>query len=310
MVTALAREELRRVAPGRPAALTVGIFDGVHRGHQALMQRLREDARRAGLAAGAVTLHPHPRQVIDPSVRIQYLTSLEERLDLLRGLGLDFVAPVTFTSELALTDARDFVRLLHEELHLATLVIGPDFALGRGRGGDPAALQALGRELGFTVDVIDLLRDDAHKISSSDLRRALADGDIAHVNALLGRRFALHGPVVRGFERGRSIGVPTANIAVGADRALPATGVYATLARVEGALRPSVTNIGVRPTFADSSALSVECHILDYDGDLYDQDLRIELATRLRGEMKFSGVEALVAQMRCDMEAARKALAP
>ena len=147
-----------------------------------------------------------------------------------------------------------------------------------------------------------------HKISSSDIRAGLAAGDIERVNDLLGRRFSLHGPVVRGRERGRTIGFPTANIAVGADRALPATGVYATLATIDGRVLPSATNIGVRPTFDDHDAISVECHILDYDADLYGRDLRIDLVTRLRGEIKFDGVEALRAQLARDCRDARAAL--
>ena len=257
MSTALAREELCRAAVGRPTALTLGIFDGVHRGHQALMQRLIESAARAGLASGVVTLHPHPRQVINPAVAIQYITSLEDRLDLLRGLGLQCVAPVTFTSELAQTDAASFVRLLVDHLQMQHLVIGPDFALGRRRGGDPQALATLGDELGFTVEVIDLLEAADAKVSSTDIRAALAAGSMDSVNALLGRRFSLHGPVVHGLERGRTIGFPTANIAVGADRALPATGVYATVAHVAETRLPSVTNIGVRPTFDDDSAITI-----------------------------------------------------
>ena len=308
MSTALAREELQRAAVGQPTALTLGIFDGVHRGHQALMARLIESAKRTDLAPGVVTLHPHPRQVITPAVQISYITSLEDRLDLLHGLGLPCVVPVTFTSELAQTDAADFVGLLVEHLQMRHLVIGPDFALGRCRGGDPETLRALGRELRFTVEVIELLEEAEGKISSTDIRRALSTGAIDQVNALLGRRFSLHGPVIYGVQRGRTIGFPTANIAVGADRALPAVGVYATIARVAGAPLPSVTNIGVRPTFNDDAALSIECHVFDFDGDLYKRDLRIEFAARLRGERKFDGADALVAQMKRDSAAARAVL--
>ena len=204
------------------------------------------------------------------------------------------------------------MRLLSEELQLSQLITGPDFALGRQRGGDLEALRALGAELGFRVDVIDMVReeqaDGEAKVSSSDIRGALARGDIDRVNDLLGRRFTLHGPVVTGFERGRTIGFPTANIAVGADRALPAAGVYATLALIDGVWQQSVTNIGVRPTFDDSEAVSVECHVLDYDGDLYGRDLRISLWGRLRGEVKFDGIEALKAQLARDCDDARALL--
>ena len=317
MPTQLTRAELRRVAAPRPTTVTIGIFDGVHRGHVALLRRVIERAAANGSAAGVVTFHPHPQHVLRPDMPLSYLTSLEDRLSLLTEAGLDIVAPITFTSELSQTDADDFVRVLVEELQLTELVTGPDFALGRQRGGDIATLRALGEELGFRLTVIDMVRDggpDAgddgdHKISSSDIRAGLAAGDIERVNDLLGRRFSLHGPVVRGRERGRTIGFPTANIAVGADRALPATGVYATLATIDGRVLPSATNIGVRPTFDDHDAISVECHILDYDADLYGRDLRIDLVTRLRGEIKFDGVEALRAQLARDCRAARLAIA-
>lgn len=318
MVTALAREQLQRAALGRPTALTIGIFDGVHRGHQAIIRELIARARRHGLAAGAITFHPHPREVLRRDLAIEYVTSLEDRLALLLETGLDTVATVSFTSEFAQTEAGDFVRMLVEELELKRLIIGEDFALGRQRGGDPKTLAQLGRELGFEVDVIDLVADSGdspvdsqaeEKISSTEIRAALNDGQIERVADLLGRRFSVHGPVVRGFERGRSIGFATANVAVGADRAIPGPGVYATLAHLPEGPSPSVTNIGVRPTFEDGGGLSIECHIFDFDRDIYDTDLRVEFVQRLRGERKFDGVEQLIEQIGRDCDAARRLLA-
>ena len=310
MVTELAREELRRAAPGRPCALTIGVFDGVHLGHQAVLRDVIARARAENLAAAAVTFHPHPRQVLRPDLAIEYVTSLEDRLRLLRDAGLDAVATVSFTSEFAQTDAGDFVRMLVEELSLARLIIGEDFALGRQRGGDTETLRALGAELGFAVDVIDLVPDGdgTEKVSSTDIRDGLAAGDVARVAELLGRPFSIHGPVVLGFERGRTIGFATANVAVGNDRAIPAPGVYATRARLESepdAALASVTNIGVRPTFEDGAPLSIECHIFDFERDIYNTDLRVEFAARLRGERKFGGVDELRAQIDKDCAAAR-----
>ena len=319
MVTELAREELRRAAPGRPTALTIGVFDGVHRGHQAVLRDVIGRARAEGLAATAVTFHPHPRQVLRPDLAIEYVTSLEDRLRLLRETGLDAVATVSFTSEFAQTEAGDFVRMLAGEFSLARLIIGEDFALGRQRGGDPETLRALGAELGFAVDVIDLVPDGdgTEKVSSTEVRGSLAEGDVVRVAELLGRRFSIHGPVVLGFERGRTIGFPTANVAVGNDRAIPAPGVYATRAIIEGeagveggagSALPSVTNIGVRPTFEDGAPLSIECHIFDFERDIYGTDLRVEFAARLRGERKFGGVGELTAQIAEDCAAARELL--
>ncbi len=309
MVTALAREELRRAALGRPTALTIGVFDGVHRGHQTVLRHVVEQAQAHGLASAAITFHPHPRQVVRPDLAMQYVTSLEDRLALIKQTGIDSVATVSFTSDFSLTDAGDFVRMLVEELQLARLIIGEDFALGRQRGGDPEALQALGRELGFDVEVIELLtQDSADKVSSTEIRRALSEGDVELVSGLLGRRFSLHGPVVVGFKRGATIGFATANVAVANDRAIPAPGVYATIAHLDSGPVASVTNIGMRPTFDDGGGLSIECHIIDFADDIYGTDLRVEFVQRLRGERKFDGVEALVKQIGSDRDAARELL--
>ena len=313
MVTELARGELRRAALGRPTALTIGVFDGVHRGHQIVLRHVVERAQAEGLAAAVITFHPHPRQVLRPDLTTEYVTSLEDRLALIKETGVDSVATISFTSEFALTAADDFVRLLVEEFQLARLIIGEDFALGRQRGGDPETLKALGAELGFAVEVVELLTSDtahsADKVSSTEIRSALGAGDVSRVGELLGRRYSLHGPVVVGFKRGRTIGFPTANVAVGNDRSIPAPGVYATIARLpsnEGVrVLPSVTNIGVRPTFDDGGALSIECHIIDFDEDIYGADLRVEFVERLRGEQKFDGIQALVAQIGSDRDAAR-----
>jgi riboflavin kinase/FMN adenylyltransferase len=188
------------------------------------------------------------------------------------------------------------------------LVLGPGFALGRGREGTPERLSEIGKDLGFTVDVCPPLEEDGGIVSSSAVRAALAAGDMERVAQLLGRPYALEGPVVAGARRGRLLGFPTANIAVGADRALPAFGVYATTAYPGGIRHPAATNIGIRPTF-DNGAPSVEVYILDFDGDLYGQNLRIELVKRLRGEMRFGDIEALKAQMEKDIANARAVLA-
>jgi riboflavin kinase/FMN adenylyltransferase len=310
VVTELARSELRRASLGRPSALTIGVFDGVHRGHQIVLKHVADSARRHGLASAAITFHPHPRQVLRPDLTTEYVTSLEDRLSLIMQTGLDAVATVSFTSDFSLTDAGDFVRMLVEEFQLARLIIGQDFALGRQRGGDPETLKVLGQQLGFEVEVIELLTSDsADKVSSTEIRNALADGDVSLVGDLLGRRYSLHGPVVVGFERGRTIGFATANVAIGNDRAIPAPGVYATIAHIQSGPMPSVTNIGVRPTFDDGGGLSIECHIIDFDDDIYGTDLRVEFVERLRGERKFDGVDALVGQIGNDRDAARDLLA-
>ncbi|OGO51192.1 MAG: riboflavin biosynthesis protein RibF [Chloroflexi bacterium RBG_16_68_14] len=304
MTTQLAREELSRAAAGRPSAVTIGKFDGVHRGHRYLVGRLLERAREQGLASVVITIYPHPITVLRPGTPITYLCSLEERVALLRSLGVDEVGVLSFTSELAQLSYRDFLALLVEQLQLRLLLVGPDFALGRDRAGNVEALHALGEERGFQVEVPLMLNEGVAKVGSDAIRQALARGEMETVTQLLGRPFALRGPVVRGAERGQRIGFPTANIAVAPDLALPKFGVYVTWAYLGEAAYPSVTNIGQRPTF-DESRPTVETHLLDFEGDCYERELRIELLHRLRDEQRFPGVEELVTQIRRDVAAAR-----
>lgn len=302
----LAREELERHAPGRPAAVTIGVFDGVHRGHRYLIDELKQRAAERHLASAVVTLHPSPIQVLRPQVRVAYLTSLEERLELLRSTGADTVVPLTFTSEVAELSAFEFVKLLHDALRIRFILMGPDNAFGRGREGTPARVEEFGHELGFDVEVLQskLQGADSGRVSATAVRESLAAGDMERAADLLGRPYALRGPVVRGHDRGRGIGFPTANIAVTPDRALPAFGVYVTRAYVGGRAYQSATNIGINPTFQDERP-SVETYILDLEGDLYGRELRIEVLHRLRGEMKFPSIEDLAAAIAADVEATR-----
>lgn len=305
MSVTLARRELARIAAGRPSAVTIGVFDGVHRGHQHLVAGLIERARAENLAAVALTFNPHPRTVIRPGLGITYLTSLEERVELLQSLGLDAVGVLAFTSELAQLSPRDFLALLVEELQMRLLMVGPDFALGRNRAGTISVMRQVGQELGFSVEVAALLAEDDEKVGSSSIRHALSSGDIALVNKLLGRPFSLRGPVVTGDQRGRTLGFPTANIAIGLDRALPAYGVYVTRAYVRENTYESCTSIGIRPTFDVEPRPTVETFIIDFDEDIYGQEMRIDLLERLRGEQKFESVEELIAQMHKDIENTR-----
>lgn len=306
MSVTLAREELARAFPGRDCAVAIGVFDGVHRGHQHLMGRLREGARRAGLASVAVTFHPHPRTVLRPGTMITYLCTLEERVEMLRALGLDSVAILPFTSELAQLSANEFVGLVVQELRMKLLVVGPDFALGREREGSVETLRRLGEGMGFRVEVAELLTEGGQKVGSSAVREALARGDVERVARFLGRPFSLRGPVVVGSRRGHHLGFPTANIALGRDRALPAYGVYVTRALVGESAYPSCTNIGLRPTFDGEEQPTVEAYILDFQGDIYGQEIRLDLLHRLREELKFSSVEELRAAIQRDVEATRE----
>jgi riboflavin kinase/FMN adenylyltransferase len=300
----LIREELRRAVTPGAHALTLGVFDGVHRGHQLLFGRLREEAAARRLSTGIVTFHPHPISVLRPEIEISYLTSLETRVEQLRTTGVDFVAVVQFTSELAQVSAEDFARILVEEAGLKLFVTGHDFALGRNREGTPERLAELGLDLGFEVQPIELLPEDGAPVSSTRVRQALASGAMEEATELLGRPFVLRGPIVHGDERGRTIGFPTLNLGLSPDLALPAHGVYVSCTELDGARFEGCTNIGVRPTF-DGDRLMVETHLLDFDREVYGSIITVELLDRLRPERRFDGPDALVAQIQLDLAATR-----
>ena len=303
----LIEEELARVAPDRETALTIGVFDGVHLGHQYLIQNLKQTAAAENLLSGVVTFRHHPRLVLYPEVKLTYLTSLSERIRLLTDLGVELVVALSFSLELAKLGVREFVSLLQRHLKMRALVIGPDFALGKGREGDASALQALGQELNFMVEVVPAKLWQGEAVSSTAIRLALSQGDPRKVSQLLGRRFRLGGKVIKGDERGKVLGFPTANIAPDPEEALPADGVYATRAFVGQAVYKAVTNIGIRPTFGGGQRL-IEVYLLDFEGDLYGQELEIELVECLRGEIRFASVEELKAQIVRDVEGVRALL--
>lgn len=304
----LVEEELARAVSERDTALTIGVFDGVHLGHQFLIGKLKEKAAENGLLSGVVTFHRHPRLVLSPDSKITYLTSLKERIRLLEGLGVEHVVTLSFTPELSQLGAREFIALLKRYLRVRGLVIGPDFALGKRREGAAPTLRALGDELDFVVEVVPPMVLHGEVVSSTAIRHALSRGDMMAVNKLLGRHFTLAGQVSKGDERGKTLGFPTANLIPEPEQALPADGVYATRAFLSETAYQAVVNIGIRPTFGGGQRL-VEVHLFDFEGQLYGQELRIELVERLRGEMKFSSAEELKAQIARDVTQARALLA-
>ena len=305
-IPSFTRAQLSAGAPGPETALTIGVLDGVHRGHQALLGRLRDEARKRALSPGVVTLHPHPITVLRPEIRPSYLTSLEDRMELMRVAGADWVVPLTFTSEVSEISAEELAGAFHQLLRMRLMVLGPDAAFGRGAPKDTSArMKALGTEIGFEVVQIEPLMHDHERYSSTAVRRALGEGDMERVTALLGRNYRLSGPIVRGFERGRTIGFPTANISVAADRALPALGVYATRAHVSGRTLRGATNIGTRPTF-DAGHISIETYLLDFEGDIYGERMDIEIVHRIRGEVAFANVDDLKRAITADVAAVRE----
>jgi riboflavin kinase/FMN adenylyltransferase len=301
--------DLTQLTADRPVVLTVGVFDGVHLGHQTLMRQVVEAAReRHGLSA-VLTLDPHPVEVLSPGVPISYLTTLDERLELIDEQGLDLCLVLNFTPQVAQTPARDFVLLLREHLQLVELWEGPDFALGHGRQGDLAFLQTLGEELGFTVHRVDYQRADGTTISSTAIRELILAGDVAEAATMLGRPPSVRGPVVHGAERGHRLGFPTANIDIPPKKVVPANGVYAVRVRLGDELFGGAANVGIRPSFEDAQR-TIEAYVFDFYRSIYGQTLEVQFVQRLRDEIRFTDIEDLVVQMRRDVEQARAILAP
>lgn len=292
-----------------PVALAVGNFDGVHLGHRHLFERVVAAARAFGGAALALTFDPHPTRVLAPARAAPLLTSLDRRLELMAALGLDAVIVQRFDTAVSSQPAREFVEQVVLGLRAREVFVGHDFHFGRNREGTGELLREFGAELGFVAHRVDPVTDDGAPISSTRARRALADGDLPLARRLLGRDFDLDGLVVRGDQRGRTIGFPTANLATPVE-ALPKDGVYAVRARV--ASEPGapaydgVLNLGVRPTVR--AGRSMEAHLLDVDRDLYGRTLRVTFIARLRDERRFDGLDALRAQIARDVESARAAL--
>jgi riboflavin kinase/FMN adenylyltransferase len=287
--------------------LTIGAFDGVHRGHQALIAGVVARARETDRLAALITFHPHPAQVLAPDRAPPYLTTPGEKVALLEALGVDLVVLLPFSHEVAATPAQDLMAQVAHHLRLRELWVGADFALGRNREGDVPRLRELGREFGYEVHVVQPVHDAEGAVSSSRIRRLLAEGHVAEAARLLGRFPSLSGEVVYGAQRGRRLGFPTANLEVRAERAVPANGVYAVFAVLGAERYPAVANVGVRPSF-DNGQRTVETHIFDFERDIYGCDLVVEFVERLRSERRFENIDDLVAQIGRDSERAREIL--
>ncbi|MCA9883246.1 MAG: bifunctional riboflavin kinase/FAD synthetase [Anaerolineae bacterium] len=289
-----------------PSLVTIGVFDGLHKGHQELIKRAVNAARDGGCASVVLTFHPHPDVVLRGINERYYLTTPEQRAQLLKNMGVDLVVTQTFDLDLRQMRAADYVDQLIEHLNMRWLWVGEDFALGYQREGNVEFLQKYGQEHDFTVEAVPLLqyRSGNAIVSSSRIRELLAEGEVDTVQEWLGRPYAVIGEVVKGDQRGRTIGFPTANLDVWQQQVVPAFGVYAGWAGIDGERHMAVTNIGTRPTF-DGDHVTVEAHLLDFNRDIYGHTVELSFEKRLRGEMKFSGIDALVAQIKSDVESAR-----
>jgi riboflavin kinase/FMN adenylyltransferase len=293
----------------RGAWLTIGSFDGIHLGHQAILTRIIRGAHKKGEPAVALTFHPHPSIVLGKRSGSIYLNTPEEKADFLSQMGLDILVVHPFNHEISNLTAREFISRLQKSLKFRYLCVGSDFAIGHNREGGLAALHLLGEELNFHLIVLEPIKIAGREVSSSWVREALASGDMATVQRLLGRPYHVSGEVIHGDNRGRALGFPTANLNIWSERILPKTGVYAGWVHINGENVPAVTNVGYRPTFENQSTRpQVETHLLDFEGDIYHRTISISFLAHLRDEQRFANSQQLVQQVREDIRIAREIL--
>ena len=290
--------------------LTIGSFDGVHRGHQEILKHLTSDENKQQRPIVVLTFFPHPAIVLGRRQEPFYINTPNERAALLFDFGADHVITQTFDQDLAKIPAITFVDSLQRHLGFEKLIVGPDFALGNKREGDIQFLRTLGNEVGYSVDVVSPYQLGGFTVSSSYIRNLIRDGSVEEAAFFLGRSFFLKGTVVSGDARGRSIGFPTANLSTWDERAVPKPGVYACIVRLGDTKSKAVTNIGYRPTFNNKPENPlVETHLLDFKGDIYGDEIQIDFIQRLRDEIRFPGIDYLISQIEDDISRARQIFA-
>lgn len=284
----------------RPTVLTLGVFDGLHLGHQQIMRTVVERAKAVGAVPTAITFDPHPRAVLHPESAPPLLQTLDQRLANFEVLGIEQAIVIAFDREFATQPAENFLsEIVHDRLHAKEVYLGKGFAFGKNRGGNIELLRKMSMELGFFADEVPEVRFRGHRISSSKIRERLSEGRVNLTRRMLGRPYGVEGVIIRGNRRGHTIGFPTANLKPH-NRVIPKFGVYATATLVDGKWRKSITNIGVRPTFEQEAEPSIETYIFDFDGDLYGDVLRVRFLHRIRDERKFNGIDELKAQIEKD----------
>lgn len=300
-------DELSDVSPKRESVLTIGVFDGVHKGHHYLFSRLVSEAADSGRLAGIITLRNHPALVLGREAKPFYITTVNDRVRLLRELGVDFVVPITFNMELSQMRASQFIAILRDRLCMSGLVVGPDFAMGYERDGNVSMLMSLGGKTGFSVSVVEPLMENHRRIASTEIREMLIGGDVDKAAFLLGRNFVLSGTVIKGAGRGIQIGFPTANLSIAEDLIVPGHGIYAAWANLGRQRYMAAVSIGTNPTFGEGDQ-TVEAFVLDFDGDLYGKKLLLEFVSRLRAEIKYDSVNELRSQICNDVCEIKKIL--
>jgi riboflavin kinase/FMN adenylyltransferase len=292
--------------PAGPSVVTVGNFDGVHLGHRAIIRTLVQEARSKNLRSAVLTFDPHPIQVLFPNRKFQRIFSREDQVSEMEKLGVDLLTVEPFTRELSRLTAEEFLKnCLFKIFNPKLVIVGYDFAFGAGRSGSIPELLEFAKRWNFELMIIPPQKLQGAVISSSAIRKLVAEGDVETASQFLGRPYYLEGVVEQGAQRGKGLGLPTANLQTKADL-LPAPGVYATRTRVDGDSHLSVTNVGRNPTFVENGDLKIETHVLDFEGGLYGRPIRIEFRRRLRDERKFNSVEELKAQIKQDILKARE----
>ena len=288
----------------RPTILTLGVFDGLHLGHQKIMETVVSRAKTIDAIPTAITFDPHPRAVLYPENAPPLLQTLDQRLANFEVLGIEQAIVIRFSMEFADQDAEEFLRhTFHERLQAKEIYLGKGFAFGRNRGGNIELLKKMSEELGFFAAEVEEVSLRGHRISSSKIRQLLKDGKVNLVRRMLGRPYGVEGVIIRGDRRGHTIGFPTANLKPH-NRVIPKYGVYVTATLIDGNWKKSITNVGVRPTFENDAEPSIESYIFDFEGDLYGDVLRVRFLHRIRNERKFSGIEELKSQIQKDTETA------
>jgi riboflavin kinase/FMN adenylyltransferase len=284
----------------RGTVLTLGVFDGLHLGHQAIMKTVVERAEAVGAVPTAITFDPHPRAVLYPENAPPLLQTLDQRLANFEFLGIKQSIVIRFDQQFASINAESFLRdIVFERFQAKEVYLGKGFAFGKDRAGNIELLRKISQELGFVADEVPEIQLRGIRISSSKIRKLLQEGKVNLVRRMLGRPYGIEGQIVHGLQRGRTIGFPTANLKP-VNRVLPKFGVYATATLIDGIWRRGITNVGVRPTFENEAEPSIETYIFDFDGDLYGDVLRVRFLHRIRDERKFNGIEELKAQIKKD----------
>jgi len=293
----------------KDTAITIGVFDGFHMGHQHIFEQLKQLAKKSDLIPLVITFMNHPSEILDKSFHPNSISDPQTKIEYMRNFGINDIIPIEFSKEIAQLTAVEFINLLTTNFNMSYLVIGTDFALGHNREGDLQTLSFLSSKIGFKIKIVDILEINSSKISSTTIRKLLTNGLVQKIPELLGRKFSLKGNVISGSKRGHSLGFPTANLSINDKLLIPKLGIYATETKIDSKIYPSCTSIGLRPTFyPKNNTPLIETHIINYNNDIYGKTIEVFFINRIRDEKKFTSSQKLIEQMNNDVDKAYKIL--